>query len=365
MKRITFLLMIAILIILTVGMSSFSPGWTQSASSQWTIFNETVQDWPFESLPEQLFRYNDQLFTVSLNDGQIVIHQCIDTQWVEYQRLDAKGNRFTTVWAKDFNKDNRPEIIAGTDEPGFIYIYTLDQDSQWVICDNSKYLWSNITQIASGTFTGTEETEFLVQNSEGSLFYLNRMNEALNIVWKSPTSWRPIRSFRVVDIDQDSFDEIIVIYQNGSLAILKIEKNAVVTKSENYPWGKILAIHFGDWNQDGKPGFMVTTSQMMNYILTFTDKNYRFVKASWQSNYLIENLQFIPGESPEVIATDTAGNTHILGYNSRQKRWIETQVFYTGRIAHIMPTDTQEFWLWGHNRQISIISKTKLDAGKQ
>jgi len=360
-KRFTFLLMFAICLGLIIGTGSFSPGWTQSSSAQWSISTGMVQAWPYERLPEQFFYYDHQLFSVSIQDGQLVIHQCVDNQWVEYQRLLAKSNHFTTVWVSDFDWDNQPEIIAGTDEPGFLYIYALNQDSQWTIRDNSKYLWSNINHIVSGRFTETEETEFIAQNSEGSLFYLKRMDDALNIVWKSPSPWRQIRFLQVIDIDGDSLDEILVSYQNGSLAVLKIEKNAVVSQSENYPWGKVLAVHFGDWNQDGKPGFMVTTSQKVNYILSYANKSYRFIQAPWQSNYLIENIQYVPGKSSEVIVTDSAGNTHILGYNPVQKRWNETQVFYTGRIAQIIPVpDEKEYWLLGHNRQINVVSKSEI-----
>ncbi len=358
MKRVSFLLMIAFFFWAVAGAGSFSPAWTQPVSSQWTVSSGTVQAWTNESLPEQFFRHDGQLFAVDLSGGQLVIYQCIDNQWVEYQRFSAKGHRFTAVWVNE--RSSRPEIIAGTDEPGFLYIFTMDEQSQWNVCDNHKYLWSNITHIASGTFTGAEETEYIVQNSEGSLFYLKRERDTLNIVWKSPSPWRHIRFLRVVDIDGDAIDEILVSYQNGSMAVLKVEKNAVVTKSEHYPWGRVLAVHFGDWNQDRKPGFMVTTSQMVNYILCFSDNSYKFSNAMWQSNYLIENLQFVSGKTPQFMASDSSGHTHILEYNPSQKRWNEIQTISTGRIAQIIPQpDGQEFWLLGYNRQFTIISKNE------
>ena len=204
------------------------------------------------------------------------------------QRFGPDDILFTTFQVKDINNDGVPEIIAGTVEPGFIYIYKLN-NGKWELFNYGKYVWSAITYIAVGNFGGEPDNDILVQNQEGSLYLLKMSENSLDFVWKSPTVWRPISSGYVIDIDHDAKDEIMVVsYKTGGIAVLKMANNAVVSVWENYLWGKVLAVTSGDWNNDQQPEVMISTSQKVIYVLGWkTDGGYQFDDQWTQFNYTI------------------------------------------------------------------------------
>jgi hypothetical protein len=150
-----------------------------------------------------------------------------------------------TFQIADINGDHNPEIIAGTSNPGFIYIYSFT-DHHWILENYRKYIWSTITNIAVGHFDGTKTTYFVIQNEQGSLFLMKMSESSLDLVWKSPAAWKGIKSMLVKDLDNDGKDEIAAIYQTGGTAIFKVVNNAVVSVWNNNLWGKTLGITAGD-----------------------------------------------------------------------------------------------------------------------
>lgn len=331
---------------------------SEDASQKWTVSFTKAAALNLNPSQTDCFFYNDQLNAASIVNGQIVIYSLQETQWVERQRLAPKDSFFTAMQVKDFTGNLKPEIIAGTGAPGFIYIYSLNDHNEWVLSNFGKYVWSPIVNIIIGNFTGAGLNDFIIQDAEGFVFYLKKTADSLDLLWKSPAVWRQINSFTVMDIDNDLNDELIVAYKTGGIAVLKIQNNAMVPVWENYPWGRVLATTYGDWNNDGSPEFMMTTSQKILYTLSYSDQKYHFVQNSSQFEYLVENLKFINASDRELLATDTSGYLHIFQYDHQSKKWTEQQDFQIGRIARIIShPDHARFLVWDTSRRIVFFNK--------
>jgi hypothetical protein len=307
------------------------------------------------SLTTQWLTINGHLNAISLIDGKLAVFAPSDDlqNWSEVQRFGPDGILFTTFQVKDINNDGMAEIIAGTVEPGFIYIYKLN-NGKWELFNYGKYVWSAITYIAVGDFGGGPENDILVQNQEGSLYLLKMTDKSLDLIWQSPAVWRPITSGSVIDIDHDAKDEIMVVYKTGGIGILKMVSNSIVSVWENYPWGKVLAVTSGDWDHNQQIELLISTSQKVIYSLGWTaGGGYQFYNQWTQLNYTTERLLFIQNNGlSQLIATDTAGKSHLLEYDFKSGTWLEDYVVSTGRIAQIINTDLENTFLWGYNRKI-------------
>lgn len=308
-----------------------------------------------------------ELNALSLIDGKIVIYLQNDTGvWEEKQRFGPEDINFTTFQARDINNDGSPEIVAGTVEPGFIYIYKLT-DGAWELNSYGKYVWSRITNITVGNFSSAKSNDILVQNQEGSLFLLKKTENTIDLIWKSPKAWRPITLMQVLDLDNDSKEEIIVAYRTGGIGILRVQNNSIVSVWENYLWGKILGTAFGDWDHDNLPELMFSTSQKVVYLLGYRkEAGFQFEGLPFKFEFIIEKLVImnIQGKN-QLLATDTAGKTHLMEYVLKTKEWQEKFLCQTGRIAMILiEPELKEIYLWGANRSFITLEICKPETVK-
>lgn len=331
----------------------------EEISSKWMVSSTRVAALNLNPLQTNCFFYNNQLHAASIINGQIVLCELEGSQWVERQRLAPRDSLFTTMQIKDLTGNLKPEIIAGTEAPGFIYIYSLNERNEWVLNNFGKYLWSPIANIIAGNFTGSGINDFIVQDAEGFVFYLKKTGESLDLLWKSPAVWRQISSFIVMDFDDDGQDELVATYKTGGVAVLEIQNNALIPVWENYPWGRVLAMTQGDWNNDGTLEFIMTTSQRILYTLSYSEQKYHFIQNSSQFDYLVENLKFIPTSTgADLLATDTSGYLHILQYNPSTGKWVEQQNFQIGRIAKIISEPARsQFAVWDSSRRFVFFNQ--------
>lgn len=316
---------------------------------------------PLELAPynSQLLFWNNQLHALSIINGKILHFKETGQNWMELQRFGPHDMNFTTFEIKDLNGDKTPEIIAGTEDPGLIYLYTWDND-QWSLLSYGKHVWSTINRIIIGKFSDVGEQEFLVQNDEGYLFLLKLSNNSLDLVWKSPNTWQAINTSVVADIDNDSFDEVLVVYKTGGIGILKLENNAVVSVWENFPWGKVLGLTVGDWDNDQQTEVIFSTSQKMLYILGKHDGQFRYEGQFSDFDSVIEQLSFIDNQSIQAIVTnDTAGRLKILKFDSTKHKWVEKFSDNPGRIIKVIQPNQEQTILWSSNRTIMAITSYK------
>ncbi len=308
-------------------------------------------------LNTQWLNIKGHLNAISLTDGKIGIFELQDDKrsWGEIQQLTADdGIAFTTFQVKDINHDGMAEIIAGTMEPGFIYIYKF-VSGKWELFNSGKYVWSTVTYIAVGNFNSGPGNDILVQNQEGSLFLLKLGETSLDLVWKSPTNWRPISSGYITDIDHDTKDEIVVAYKAGGIGIIKLDNNSAVSVWENYLWGKVMAVTSGDLDHGGQNDVLISTSQKVIYNLGWNpEKGYQFKKQWTDLDFIAEKLAFfISRGQSRILASDTAGRTHLLEYDSKNQAWLEDYAALTGRMSQIISfDDSGNFLLWGSNRKL-------------
>ncbi len=342
---------IALLFIASSYSAVFSSGALMASVNQGELLD-------LNSLNTQWLNVNGHLNAMSLIDGKIVMFELQDDMrsWVKTQQLAADDNiAFTTFQVKDINQDGMAEVIAGTMEPGFIYIYQLS-NRKWELFNSGKYVWSTVTYIAVGNFSGSPGKDILVQNQEGSLFLLKLGEKSLDLVWKCPTNWRPISLGCITDIDGDTKEEIIVAYKAGGIGIIKLDSNSAVSVWENYLWGKVMAVTSGDLNRQGQNDVLISTSQKVIYDLGWNpEKGYQFKKQWTDLDFIAEKLSFFVsrGES-RLLASDTAGKTHLLRYAPKNQAWSEDYTALTGRISQIIGFDEEagNFLLWGFNRKL-------------
>lgn len=316
---------------------------------------------PLELAPynTQLLFYDGQLSALTVIKGKILYFKEIGSQWVELQRFGPQDINLTTFVVKDLDNDEVPEIIAGTEAPGLIYIYTLVND-QWSIVNYGKYVWSTINKIIAGNLSQVGSQELLIQNDEGYLFLLKPSVNSLDLIWKSPEIWKPISDAIVVDINDDSVDEILVVYKTGGIAILKIENNAIVSIWENYPWGKILGLTVGDWDNDQKPEGIFSTSQKILYVLGENEGEFQFEGQFSNFDRVIEKLSFINCQDQKVlITTDTAGHLKALQFDFEKGRWVERLNNQIGRISQIIQPHQERTLFWSSNRKVIELTSYK------
>lgn len=309
---------------------------------------------PLELAPynTQLLFQNGELNALSIINGKILFFKENEANWIELQRFGPYDINFTTFKIKDLNGDDIPEIIAGTEDPGLIYLYTL-VNGQWSLLNYGKHVWSTINKIIIGNLSDVGAQELLVQNDEGYLFLLKLSNNSLDLIWKSPNVWQSISTAVVADIDKDSLDEILVVYKTGGIAILTLENNAVISIWENYPWGKILGLTVGDWDNDRQLELIFSTSQKLLYILGENENRYRYEGQFSDFDYIIEKLSFINNqENKALVTTNTAGLLKILKYDLENHKWVEKLSNNTGRIIQILQPNQEQTILWSSNRKI-------------
>ncbi len=317
---------------------------------------------PLELAPynTKLLYWNGELNALSIINGKILYFRETGSKWLELQRFGPHDIKFTTFEIKDLNGDKTPEIIAGTEDPGLIYLYTLEY-GQWNLLSYGKHVWSTINKILVGNFSGMGAQEFLVQNDEGYLFLLKSSGNSLDLIWKSPNVWQNVSMAVVSDIDNDSLDEVLVVYKTGGIAILKLANNAVVSIWENYPWGKILGLTVGDWDGDQQTEIIFSTSQKLLYILGENEDQFRYEGQFSDFDCVIEKLSFNTNQSSKaLITTDTAGQLKALEFDSKERKWVEKFSNNTGRILDIIQPNQEQTILWSSKRNIIELSSYKL-----
>lgn len=324
-----------------------------SAANEDLIFSfKTHQTLELAPYNTQLLLQDGQLTALSIIKGKILYFEEKDAKWVELQRFGPHDINFTTFEIKDLNGDDIPELIAGTEDPGLIYLYTLE-NGQWNILSYGKHVWSTINKIISGNFLKVGAHDLLVQNEEGYLFLLKTSLNSIDLVWKSPSTWRPINEAVVADIDNDLLDEILVVYKTGGIAILEIENNAVVSVWENYPWGKILGLTVGDWDNDQQLEGIFSTSQKILYVLGKNGDQYQYEGQFSDFGSIFEKLSFFNQQEHQVLmASNTAGQLKAFQFDSGNRKWVEKLSNNTGRIWQIVQPNQEQALFWSSNRKV-------------
>ena len=340
-----------LLVLLVISVSRFSPSFAEEPSE--LLINSTVGEQPVALNPEttrwQSIQGQPAAFT--LIDGKIGVFTFQNQALQESGFLESQ-NIITAYQLEDIDQDGVPEIIAGSADPGMVYVYKF-QNGHWESLDYGKYVWSSITKIIVGNFSGTPGTDILIQNKEGYLFLFHKTEQSLDLIWKSPNAYRQIATALPVDLDNDGKAEIVVTYQNSGIAVLKLTNRSISTAWENYPWGKILAVSATDIDNDGHQEVLFSTSQKVVYILSCFEKRFRFKAQLTNYNYTIEQSAFLKiADQNYWVTTDTAGKLHVVKLAKAIKEWREIASYTIGRINQIAGLGSDRLLLWAVNQQV-------------
>ncbi|HEY8464732.1 MAG TPA: hypothetical protein VIM29_12120 [Bacillota bacterium] len=326
-----------------------------SSLPRWRIQPGFLSNLRIYTPQKQIFFVDGCLNLAMLEKGKIQIYQNNnETPWEQLQTLEVSEVKFTTFIISDLNHDSIPEIVAGTTDPGFIYIYKWDSGQwQWVTHGNPKYIWSAIAKLTtlklgnfniptkSGTVKTSKgndniETYLLVQNKEGFLLTFKVTDTTIDLTWKSPSAWKPLAAVLPFNLDQDSNDELIAVYQNGGIEILKNVRNAVTPVWKYFPWGKVLEVKYDNWDNDNTPELILTTTQKM--ISLIKPAHGKFIASQQMFNYVIEKMYFTNVANRRFLFTaDTTGKVHLLEQPAKSSAWKEIESFKTGRILEFVP----------------------------
>lgn len=99
----------------------------------------------------------------------------------------------------------------------------------------------------------------------------------------------------------------------------------------------------------------------MMYLISYKNKTYQVVQVPQKSqfNYVVEKTFFTKVNNKRVLITsDNTGKTHLLEYSLKNKQWVETQTFQTGRILEIFQKTENEFLLVNQSLQPVILKYT-------
>lgn len=307
----------------------------------------------------QWFTLEGELQAVTIIDGRLAVYIMRGEKWIESHRFGPSDITVTAFQLRDLDGDEVPEIIAGTTEPGFLYIFKLDVH-EWRVINSGKYVWSAITSIAVGNFDESSGggTDILVQNKEGTLYLLRYAGDSLSLLWKSPNVWRSITSSLVVDFNADGRDEIIVTYKTGGLSVIRSVNKQMIMECDHYPWGKVLDMVFGDFDGDKQKEALFCTSQKVVYLLDWAEQKYQLQSRFLPLEYLTEKLLYYQKNGKDFLcAADTAGKVHFLEYENITRQWREffaTEL--SGRIAELLLLpESEEFFIWNTNRSTTFL----------
>jgi hypothetical protein len=328
-----------------------------SATLQWTMQAGPLSNLKILAPNKELFLIDGLLHLAVIEKGKIEVYQYgVDLQWAKVQTLEVPEVSFTTMFVKDLNNDRIPEIVAGTTDPGFIFVYRHDREKQWVATHDPKYIWSTIVKMTAARFLGNPTLQLVAQNKEGFLFVFKPSETALDLIWKSPTAWKPLERIVAVDLDNDANDELLAVYKNGGIAVLKTVKNAITSVWENYPWGKVLTINYNDWDNNNQAELILSTTRKMVCLINPKNKSYYAKQIAF--DYVIEKGFFIKVQNRKILLTaDTSGKIHILKSVPRLKQtWKETQSFQTGRVLEIFENGPNQIMVV--NQMLQVITIT-------
>lgn len=352
--RRLFILLTGLILVSLLISPAYAIGQSPS-STAWVINALPGPGLPFNPKKAQCFLNNNDWSAALLTDsGAIQIWTLSNGDWVESSQLSHPGISFTTFQIQDVNNDKSPEIIAGTSDPGFIDVFEYN-DGHWVLNSSEKYVWSSVVNLSVGKFDETGTNYILVQNQDGYLFLFAKSGDVLDLVWKSPAVWRFFESAILRDVDGDHRDEMVVSYQNGGVAIIKMVNKAMVSVWENFLWGKVVTFTAGDWDNDGLPEIIFSTTQKVIYFLGYGGSGFQFEAQVSQFGFTPEQLAFrsFP-DRRELLAADTSGKFHILSCDLKTKKWQENAASVTGRIAKVIVNpNNQDIYLWAYNQTSS------------
>lgn len=297
----------------------------------------------------QLFEFENKIFRAMLVNGKIIIESLNDNKlWREIQCLESDGG----VAFVSLAVSGRSELIAGTADPGFLYIYDFNNETgKWEFYNNSKYLWSEAKTIISGNFESDGILGFLTQSAEGNLFYFKQNEHSPNLVWKSPEPWKQITDALVVDIDRDNSREVLALCKDGEMLLLKVQNNKVISLCSNYSWGRVLGMSCGDWDGDGKDEAVIASSQKVVFLFKYneTSKTYNFVQQPYKYDFTIEKLLYSEIHK-QWFMSDLSGAIRVYAYDSSKKALTERQAFRVGRIVSLTEAkDSNRIWYLGRD----------------
>ncbi len=359
MKKISFwgiFICLVTVIISSIGYSASktTTTTTKSNSNGLVAGMKNLETLPFDPQVSEYAIVAEQPVVFSLVKGRISVFLKKDDTWREASNFGPTDNNFTTFRVVDINNDNLPEVIAGTANPGFIYTYVY-KDNDWVLQDSQKYIWSTVSNIMVGHFDNMTTNHLLVQNDAGNLFLFKKGNESIDLIWKSPNTFKLVKDSLVVDLDNDKKEEIVVVYKTGGISVLKMEHNSISSVWDNFLWGKTLGLTAGDWDNDKKIELIFTSSQKIIYFLGLGQEGYDF-EAQQVNPFIAEQIVYKNGQ---LLLSDTAGNFHFMELNSQTKKWQDKLTYRTGRVSKIILTPKPEdsIIIWGltkNNLQLDL-----------
>lgn len=188
----------------------------------------------------------------------------------------------------DLNGDLRDDLLLGTASAGALYIYT-ERNGAWERQGQPQYLWDSIVKLAIHDFNQDGWGDVATLTEQGVLHILLSQEGKLVPFWKSPAD-QVVTAFEVMDVDGNSFPDLIFTYHSGYVGAITWRGNQFSTLWENYPWGLIESLVVIPAQSE----WLVVTSQKMLYGWRYQNSEI-VASRHFHAADLGEHLYHIPG----------------------------------------------------------------------
>ncbi|NLG84510.1 MAG: hypothetical protein GX493_07910 [Firmicutes bacterium] len=216
-----------------------------------------------------------------------------------------------------------------------------------------------VTTLTAGRFAPGEEIGTFIQFETGRVGYGELGPEGLLPIWQSPLPWPRIEEVWAADFDGDGVEEVLLVRQDGSLAVARWQAGLwdVVW---NFPsWGRILAVDLGQ--ADALPGIEVvfTTAQRQVFLLGALPGGGWGVKARLSLPTVISYVALVPRSGGAILLGDTGGTLELWVMQSGGWR-LEASLSTGERVAGLMGLADGRVLVLGASGQFRIIAVQSL-----
>ncbi len=241
---------------------------------------------------------------------------------------DLSG-KVTAIAVGDVSGNGKNDLVIATTSGGALYSFS-ENRGVWEANGQPVYLWDNVRTLEVKDINNDGYDDAVVLTENGELQILIGWEGRLLPFWKSSEDQR-ISNFQILDINGDKLQEIIYTVDSGYISILAWNDQELSTLWQNYPWGSIdslVAIPNGS-----NPEWLVVTSQKMLY--GWRMQNGRIVSSKqFQASELGERLFYIPGHGLLSLSQKTGASLFDLKNSSVVEKWNVPGVFGNKAFYH-------------------------------
>lgn len=252
----------------------------------------------------------------SINDGH------------EETLIQDISGQVTVIAVGDVSGNDKNDLVIATTNGGALYSFS-ENRGIWEVNGQPIYFWDTISSLIVQDINNDGYDDVILLTEKGELQILLSWEGKFLPFWKSPENQK-IADFKVADINGNNHQEIIYTVTSGYISILAWDDQELITLWENYPWGSIDSLvvvaneMYTEW--------LVITSQKMLYGWRFQNGEI-ITSKQFQASELGEKVFHIPEQGLLSFSSKTGVSLFDLRSSSVIEKWnvpgvLGSDVFY-------------------------------------